>query len=255
MRSVHGTVRRRLLRQVLVIAASLWMVGVSYGALSTQAGLPVWVVLLMAVVVLAGSSEFVFVGVLAAGGLPLVGALAGLAVNLRVFAYGLTAGRWFDGRCDIILGAHLTNDESIALAAAQPDRRTARIAFFLCGIGVLLSWPLGALCGALLGGLVDDPAVLGLDAALPALLAALVLPALRDGDVRLAAAVGAVIALAATPWLPVGIPVILAPLGVLAALAVRRWRPRPADPLAEEAVPLDAGEANPATTATTEVCR
>lgn len=55
----------------------------------------------------------------------------------------------------------------------------------------------------------------------PAVLLALVLPALRERDKRLAALTGAAIALAAAPFLPAGLPVLLALAG-MATLAIRR---------------------------------
>jgi predicted branched-subunit amino acid permease len=80
----------------------------------------------------------------------------------------------------------------------------------------------------LAGRAVGNPDALGLDAASPMVLLALVLPALREPAVRRAAVLGAVIALAATPVLPGGAPVLLALAG-LAAVAVpgTRGRPRP----------------------------
>ncbi|XGU20468.1 hypothetical protein ACETU7_06850 [Rhodococcus sp. 3Y1] len=43
-----------------------------------------------------------------------------------------------------------------------------------------MSWPIGALLGGLLGRVVRDPGALGLDAAFPVVILALVLPALKE---------------------------------------------------------------------------
>jgi branched chain amino acid efflux pump len=91
---------------------------------------------------------------------------------------------------------------------------------------VLVCWPLGALLGALLGQVVHDTDVLGLDATFPAVILALVFPALRQRRTLLAALVGAAIALAATPLLPAGLPVLVALLGLL--VWVRGADPEPA---------------------------
>ncbi|GAB3941837.1 hypothetical protein GCM10027614_27860 [Micromonospora vulcania] len=74
----------------------------------------------------------------------------------------------------------------------------------------------------LAGGAVGDPAALGLDAAFPAGLIALLLPSMRDRDTRHAALGGAALAVAATPVLPAGLPVLLA----LAGPAVLAFRHR-----------------------------
>ncbi len=74
------------------------------------------------------------------------------------------------------------------------------------------------LAGALGGAVVTDTDALGLDAAFPAVLLALVLPSLRDAATRRAALVGTAIALVTSPVLPAGLPVLLALIGVLTAL-------------------------------------
>ena len=76
--------------------------------------------------------------------------------------------------------------------------------------------------GAIAGRAVKDTDALGLDAAFPAVLLALVLPSLRDGANRRPAVIGALLALAATPFLPPGLPVLLAPLGLLFARKTTR---------------------------------
>jgi len=79
---------------------------------------------------------------------------------------------------------------------------------------------LGTLIGALAGGAIADPSALGLDAAFPASMLALLAPLLRQRDVRAAALAGAAIALAVTPFTAPGVPVLAASLGVLAARLV-----------------------------------
>ena len=66
-------------------------------------------------------------------------------------------------------------------------------------------WNLGTLAGALAGQVIGDTDAFGLDAAFPAALLALVLPALRGTPrTRNAALLGAAVALATTPFLPAG---------------------------------------------------
>jgi len=82
---------------------------------------------------------------------------------------------------------------------------------------LFVTWNLGTAAGVLAGKAIGHPSALGLDAASPVVLLALVMPALRDPAARRAAALGAGIALAATPFLPGGLPVLLALLGLVAA--------------------------------------
>ncbi len=214
------TLDRDLVRGVAVICPSVAVIGASYGAVAVTSGFPIWVPAVTAVVVLAGSSEFLFVGILAAGGSPVAAVLAGLLVNARHITYGLAVSDVVGSGWRKIAGTHLMNDESVVLALSQPDPARRRAAYWLCGAGILLCWPAGALAGALAGGALRNPDALGLDAMFPAAILALILPALRQPGPRYAAIAGAAIALATAPFLPPGLPELLA-LGGL-ALTVRR---------------------------------
>ncbi|MGW7409586.1 AzlC family ABC transporter permease [Streptomyces sp. NPDC054833] len=193
------------------------IVGVSFGAVSVAGGLPVWVPVVMSLVVYAGSAQFSTVGVLLAGGGPLAAAATGLLLNTRTAAFSLAvAGIIGRGRVTRFLGAHLVTDETVAFALAQPDPVRRRRAFWISGLGLFAAWNAGVLIGALAGSALGDTARYGLDAAFPAVLVALVLPALRaDAAVRRCALLGAAVALAVTPAVPAGVPVLLALAGLL----------------------------------------
>jgi branched chain amino acid efflux pump len=189
---------------------------VSFGAVSVAGGLPVWVPVVMSLVVYAGSAQFSTVGVLLAGGGPLAAAATGLLLNTRTAAFSLAvAGIIGRGRVTRLLGAHLVTDETVAFALAQPDPVRRRRAFWISGLGLFAAWNAGVLIGALAGSALGDTARYGLDAAFPAVLVALVLPALRaDAAVRRCALPGAAVALAVTPDVPAGVPVLLALAGL-----------------------------------------
>jgi len=206
-----------LLRDVLAIAASVTVSGASFGAITVASGSPWWVPVLMSVVIFAGGSQFMAVGVVAAGGSPVAAVLAGLVLNVRHLPFGLAVGGVLGpGLPGKLVGSHLMTDESVAFALAQRDPARARTAYWACGVALFTAWNIGVLAGALVGQSIGDPAVFGLDAAFPAALLALVLPALRDAPTVRAALVGAVIALVTTPFVPAGVPVLLALAGLLA---------------------------------------
>ena len=117
---------------------------------------------------------------MAAGGNPLAAALAGLLVNARHLPYGLALPDMRPGRgWRRLLGSHVMNDESVVFALAQEDLPRQRAAYWACGLGVLLCWP-GAILGALIGGVIGNTDAFGLDAMFPAVILALIVPALRD---------------------------------------------------------------------------
>lgn len=198
------------------------MIGASFGALAVATGLPGWVVIAMSVLIFAGGSQFMALGMLAAGS-PAGAALGGLLLNARHLPFGFAVagvvGRRWPAR---LLGAHFMIDESVAFALAQQDPARRRAAYWLTGTGLFLAWNLGTGLGVLLGTVAGDPAALGLDAAFPAGLMALVLPSLRDPAARRVAVAGMAAALLATPLLPPGLPVLLALVGLVAAVVGRR---------------------------------
>ncbi|HLU28994.1 MAG TPA: AzlC family ABC transporter permease [Glycomyces sp.] len=205
-----------LLRDISALAAGILIVGASFGAIATAEGVPWWQSTAMSLLVFAGASQFATLGIMTAGGGLLAGVAAGLILNLRHLPYGMAIGGlyWTSLRAKIF-GTHLLIDQSTAFAlAAGRDPRRARVAFWTVGISLFVVWNVGTVAGALAGGFIADPAALGLDAALPAILLALVLPGLRDRATLLAGVVGAVIALVTARFLPEGVPVLLALLGL-----------------------------------------
>lgn len=199
---------------VLLVADGL--VGLSFGAVAVSSGLPAWTPILMSLTVFAGGAQFAAVGVLAAGGDPGTAILAGLLLNARLVPFGFAVAELIRGGLPLrLLGMQVVTDESTAFAlAADPARR--RIVYWTVGVGLFVVWNATTALGVLLGTLVGDTDALGLDAAFPALLLALVLPNLRERPLIAAVATGAVVAVAATPVVPPGTAVLVA----LAALVV-----------------------------------
>jgi len=99
------------------------------------------------------------------------------------------------------------------LSQSTPEQRKA--AYWLCGLGVALLWPVGVLIGASVGTFLPAPETIGLDAVFPAILLALVLPALKKRTTLIRACSGAALSLATVPFAPVGLPVLLSLLGLL----------------------------------------
>lgn len=197
---------------------AVWLYGLSYGAVASSDGFPLWLPTAASVLVIAGSSELLFVGIVAAGGSPIAAALAGLMVNSRHLPYGLALPEGILGRgWRRLLGTHLMNDESVVFALAGPDPVAKRRAYWVCALGVLATWPSGAVLGALIGSAVHNTNALGLDAVFPAVILALIFPSLRERRARRAAAAGAGVALATTWFLPAGVPVLLSLVAVVVA--------------------------------------
>src|SRR3982751_4880185 len=238
MRTAKRTIDRALLRDAAAIAAAMVAVGASFGAITIAYGLPAWVPFLMSSVVFAGGAQFLAVGLIAAGN-PLAAVFAGLLLNARHLPFGLAVAETVGTRWrDRILGSHLMTDEVVAFTLAEPEPGRPRRTYWLIGITLFTSWNIGSALGVLLGGATGDPSALGLDAAFPAGLIALIMPSLRDRTTRLAALTGAAVAVLLTPVLPAGLPVLCALLGLLTLLRpthfTRRKNPRRPAPLQPE---------------------
>jgi 4-azaleucine resistance transporter AzlC len=222
MRSLTRTLHRDDLRDALALAAAVGVVGASFGALAGTAGVPFVLMVALSVVVFAGASQFLVVAVVAAGGNVFAAVAAGLLMNARHVPFGLAIGDTIGGSWPArLLGAHLLIDEVVAFSRARGSGPRARAAYWTCGILLFVFWNVGAVVGRLAGSAIPDPSAFGVDAAFPAALLALLLPALRRADARRVGLVAAVMALAATPFLPAGVPVIVGLLGLLAAGTAR----------------------------------
>ena len=215
MRSIWRTLDRGLVRDIGLVCLADGVVGLSFGAISVGGGLPLWVPVLLSIVVFAGASQFLFVGIVAAGGSPIAAMIGGLLVNTRHVAFGLAVSDVIGGGWKRWLGSHVMTDENVAFAMGQDDLKQKKAAYWAGGLGIFVCWNVGVLVGGFAGSVITDTDVFGLDAAFPAVLLALVLPALRDRPTRTAAFVGVAVALVATPFLPAGLPVLLALAGML----------------------------------------
>lgn len=132
--------------------------GLAFGLLTIEAGLPHWMAPLSSFVVYAGSMQFVLIG-LYGGAVSLVSvALLTLSINGRLMFYGIPLLREFKGAGPLKpYLIHTLSDESFALmTAAHPPDDVNPIHFYL-SLGLLnqLYWIVATWIGALFGTLVQ----------------------------------------------------------------------------------------------------
>lgn len=208
---MHGT--------ALSIGLATGAYGLSFGAITVASGLSAWQAQSLSLLMFTGASQFALVGVLGAGGGAAAAVLTAWLLGARNGLYALSLAPTLQVvRWRRLAAAQLTIDESTAAALTHPDRpQTARRAFWSTGLAVFVLWNIGTLVGALGAAALDDPATLGLDAAIPAGFVALLWPRLVDGTTWAVALAGAAVALVLTPVLRPGVPVLAAGLVALAA--------------------------------------
>ena len=217
--------RRRVIRDSLGVGVATGVYGVSFGAIAAASGLSTLQACLLSLLMFTGASQFALASTLAGGGGAFPAIVTATLVGVRNAFYGLQLAPIVKARgLRRFAAAHLTLDESTALATAHASAPAARLAFWLTGLSLFAVWNVSTLAGALGARVVDDPRDLGLDAASSAAFVALLLPRLRSKRLGGLALAGAGVALVALPWAPAGVPILLAgALAVLAGLAMRDW--------------------------------
>lgn len=191
--------------------------GISFGALSTAAGLDVWQTQVLSLLMFSGGSQFAFIGVIAAGGPAAVGAavVSAWLLGVRNGFYAVRMNPILEAfGLKRLVAAQLTIDESTAVATAQESTPEQSRGFWITGIAVFVFWNSMTLLGAVLGNALGDPKVWGLDAAAAAAFLGLLWPRLKERQALAVGALAFLVAVLTTPSLPAGIPVILA--GVVA---------------------------------------
>ena len=170
----------------------------------------------MSLLVFAGGAQFLAVAVVAAGGSPVAAVAGGLLLNVRHLPFGLAVADVVGDRWPArVLGAHILIDEVGGVLPGAGERRPRPPRLLDERHPALRrSGTPAPLLGVVAGSAIPDPGVFGVDAAFPAALLALLLPALRRSDARRVGLAAAVIAVAATPFLAPGLPVLAGLLGL-----------------------------------------
>lgn len=193
--------------------------GASFGVFAEAAGMGAVAAIVMSATTFAGSAQFAAASVLGAGGTIAAAIAAAIFLNARYAAMGVTVASLVPGgRLRRFLSSQLIVDESWALSG-----RSGRFEWpILAGAGLLLYvvWVGSTALGTVLGGLLEDPKALGLDAAFAALFLALAFPYLRERRALQAAALAVAITLSLTPVTPAGVPIVAAAAACL--LGIRR---------------------------------
>lgn len=203
--------RRQIVRDGLAVAVATGAYGISFGAIGASSGLDVAQTCALSLLVFTGASQFAFVGVIASGGAPLVGAASGVLLGVRNTLYGLKLAPLLGWTGLRRAGAaQLVIDESTAMSVTRGSTEAARVGFLTTGLGVFVLWNAATALGAVAGDSLGDPRDYGLDAAVGGAFLALLWPRLDSGTSRLAAVLAAALALALVPLTPAGVPVLAA---------------------------------------------
>jgi predicted branched-subunit amino acid permease len=196
-------------RTSLSVAFTVGLYGAAFGAAGVTAGFTILQTCLLSILLFSGASQFAVVGIMGAGGSAISAIATATLLGFRNALYGLQMAPILKVTgLKRILSAQITIDESTAVSTLQENDVDRKRGFYLTGIGVYVFWNLFTYLGALGASAIGDPAVWGLDAAVPAAFCGLVWPRLKDKKQFLISALAIVLALSLTPITAAGIPII-----------------------------------------------
>jgi predicted branched-subunit amino acid permease len=227
------SVRTAVLRNAAGIGIATGAYALSFGAVSTAAGLSVLQTCVLSLAMFTGASQYALVGVLGSGGGALTAAATAVLLGTRNTFYGLRLSSLLGMRGPRkLVAAQLVIDESTAMSLGHDTDRANRLGFWATGASVYVLWNLGTLIGALGAHALSNPRAVGLDAAAPAAFLALLAPRVRTRSALGVAVLAAAIAMASVPFLPAGGPVLVAALVaiVVGALSPHNIAPGRAEP-------------------------
>ena len=220
--------RRSIRAQAISIGLAISPFGLAFGALCAESGVGVWEALGFSSLVFGGSSQFAAVSVLADDGTVIAAVTAGLLLNLRSLAFGVSMAPSLKGSLLWRAGvSQLMIDESTAIGSSQSTHELRRYGYLWGGLSVFVLWNATTLIGVSVlseaESLITD---LGIDATIPAAFLGLIWNKLENAKHRTVALIGAITALILIPITPAGIPVIAA---ASAIIWVRPWVVREGD--------------------------
>lgn len=199
-------------------------IGIPFGLMLVKAGYPWWLAPIMSVLMYAGAGQYIAVGLFAAN-VPLAGILVTiLMVNIRHIVYGLSLIEKFKtvGKWKPYLVFALTDETYALLTGVKVPANVAPGPYY--GAIALLDhgyWIAGSLIGALAGQFIPF-SFKGIDFALTALFAVLLIDQIRASKDFLPAAIGVGAGILAVALVGPSNMLIAALAGALAVLIIVR---------------------------------
>lgn len=164
-------------RACLPVVLGYLAIGVAFGVVARTAGVTPLEVTLMSVILYAGSAQFVVAGLLSAGGSASAIIVTVFFVNVRHLLYSAALAphvRKLPLWQNALIGAELT-DETFAVATSYLGKGRPARAPWLFGLNTTAqsTWIVATTTGAVVGNMIPNTEALGLDFALAAMFAAL----------------------------------------------------------------------------------
>ena len=169
-------------RKMIPIVLGVVPFALAYGVLAVQGGLTVAETMLMSLVVFAGASQFMAVGMFQAGAGGLTIVVSTLLINIRHLVMGLSLSPYLTEttpRWQRLLAFGMVDESYLTtITHYREEGEPQGNPHFLLAAGIMMyvTWNLASLLGALAGNAISDPLKWGLDFAMPATFLTMLLP-------------------------------------------------------------------------------
>ena len=197
---------RRGFLDAVPLGIGVTIYGLVYGMMARQAGIPLWVVLGMSLIVFAGSSQMVAVEMMAAGAGPLSTMLTVLVVNLRHVVMAADLSRFMpEAKAgQRALTAFFLTDESSSVSYSHFQKEASGGARYVLGAGldIYLFWGLSGVLGYLGGNGIPPVLEPAFGFAMTAAFLSMLVPIIKDRPTLAAVLTSAAVAVAGSLWLP-----------------------------------------------------
>ncbi|HCM88691.1 MULTISPECIES: AzlC family ABC transporter permease [Vagococcus] len=154
-------------------------IGIAAGVVGKSSGLSIWIVVLMSIIVYGGSSQFIITGMLVTGTPISAIIFTTFLVNLRHFLMSFSVSEYFNLLSipkSIGIGTLLTDESYGVLMTAVSNKKAVSFEWTTgLNITAYLTWIFSTWLGAVLGNLIPDPDLIGLDYALVAMFIGLII--------------------------------------------------------------------------------
>lgn len=197
------------------LGVSVFSLGLVYGVMALQAGLNFAEGAAMSLLVFAGASQFIAVGMIGAGATAGAIIVTTLLVNMRHLLLGASLAQHLrsEKSSRLMVLAHFLTDESYALSILRFQQRPATVAYYLgAGLTIYVTWQLGSLLGMALGATITSVERYGLDFVFLATFIGMVVPQIKNKNLLTVCLVAAVTSVVGALLIPGNWYIIIAAL-------------------------------------------
>ena len=203
------------IRDGIPLGVSVFSLGLVYGVMALQAGLTFPEGAAMSLLVFAGASQFIAVGMIGTGATASAVIITTLLVNMRHLLLGASLAQYLrkEKSGKLMVLAHLLTDESYALSILRFQQRPPTTSYYFgAGLIIYVTWQIGSLLGMAMGTTITNVEKYGLDFVFLATFIGMVVPQIKSRNLLVVCLVAAVTSVVGALLIPGNWYIIIAAL-------------------------------------------